>query len=297
MNTKTPLIVLVTGATGHQGGALARLLVTRGHKVRAFTRKPNSPAAQGLKQLGAEVIGGKFDDRSSLEKAMRGVDAVFAVTTPYEAGVEAEVRHGTAISDAARAAGAGHLVYTSVASANRGTGIPHFESKYKVEQYIRGLGIPYTIIGPVSFMENILSPWSMPALQGGRLEMGLPAGRTHQQVAVQDIAGFASRVLEQPERFHGKRIDIASDEVTWSQAAEILSYVTGRRIEYREIPLSEARGVSEDFARMLEWMDRVGYSADIASLRRDYPEVEWHGYEQWARTLDWEALLTGKKAA
>src|SRR5574341_248989 len=192
MSPKTPLIVLVTGATGHQGGALTRLLVKRGHKVRAFTRKPNSHAAQGLKQLGAEVVGGRFDDRPSLEKAARGVDAVFAVTTPYEAGVEAEVRHGTAIADAARAAGAGYLVFTSVASANRGTEIPHFESKYRVEQYVRGLGIPCTIIGPVSFMENILSPWSLPSLQGGRLEMGLPAGRVLQQVALQDIAGFAA---------------------------------------------------------------------------------------------------------
>lgn len=303
MTQNTQLHVLVTGATGLQGGALARVLLERGHKVRAFTRNPDSLAAKELGGRGAEVVGGSFLDPASVRRAARGVDTVFAVTTPFESGTEAEILQGIVMADAAKMEKVHHLVYTSVASAPLNTGIAHFESKYWIEQYIRRLGVPFTIIAPVYFMENILRPWSLPALQEGRLAIGLPSSRSLQQVAVRDIAHFTALVLEYPEKFLGMRVEIASDEISGVQAAEILSYVSGLKIEYQEIPISQdiplsrVPFMSEEYATMLGWMDRVGYSADIASLRNRYPEVGWHGYEQWARTLDWSALGEGKKAA
>ena len=125
--------VLVGGATGQQGGALARLLLEKGHRVIGLTRNPNSEAATGLKELGAEITAGSFDDRTSVERAMSGVDAVFTISTSFETGTESEIRNGIAVADAVSSAGVGHLVYSSVGSADRNTGIPHFESKYKVE--------------------------------------------------------------------------------------------------------------------------------------------------------------------
>jgi uncharacterized protein YbjT (DUF2867 family) len=123
----TTLSVLVTGATGQQGGALARLLLKKSHRVRAFTRKPDSPAAQGLRRLGAELAVGSLEDRASIERTARGVDVLFAMSTPYEAGTDAETQQGLTVADAAKAAGVRHLVFTSVASADRNTGITHFQ--------------------------------------------------------------------------------------------------------------------------------------------------------------------------
>jgi uncharacterized protein YbjT (DUF2867 family) len=277
MNSPTP--ILVTGATGQQGGAVARLLLARGRQVRALTRRADSPAASELRSRGAELAIGDFDDRASLERAMRGVDAVYLMATPFGGGIEAEVRQGTTAADVAAALGVRHLVYSSVSDADRQTGIPHFDSKYAIEQHIQRHGIPYTIIAPAYFMENL----DLQAVGAGRLAMPLPASRRLQQSAVDDIAGFAALALERREPFLGQRFNIASDELTGREMAEILSRVTGRAVQYDELPIETIRARSEDLALMFEWFDRVGYSADIPALRREYPEVGWHSFEAWAR--------------
>jgi len=286
----TALSILVTGATGQQGGALARLLLKKGHRVRAFTRKPDSPAAQELKRLGAELAIGSLEDRAPIERAARGMDALFAMSTPFEGGTDVETQQGIAAADAAKAAAVNHLVFTSVASADRNTGIPHFDSKYKVEQHIKTLGVPYTIVGPVFFMENLVSPWWLPALQEGKLPMAMPGTRKLQQITLDDIAGFTLVVLERREQFLSKRIDIASDEVAGNDVADILSRLSGRTIEYVELPIERVRATNEDFAKMFEWFNRVGYRADIPGLRREYPKVGWHTFEGWARAQNWGVL-------
>jgi len=282
--------VLVGGATGQQGGAVATLLLEKGHRVVALTRKPESEAAARLRQAGAEVAVGSFDDRSSLEGAMRGVDAVYTMSTSFEAGTEAETRQGIAVADAASSAGVAHLVYSSVGSADRKTGIPHFESKYEVEQHIEGLGIPYTIVGPAWFYENVFNPFELPGLRQGALATALPADRSLQQVSVRNIASFAVYALENRDGLQGKRIDIASDELTGEQTARIISEVSGRNIEYVQTPLEQVRAMSEEFALNLEWLIREGYSVDIPGLHREFPEIGWETFEEWARRQDWSVL-------
>ncbi|HWK89721.1 MAG TPA: NmrA/HSCARG family protein, partial [Longimicrobium sp.] len=205
--------ILVTGATGKQGGGVAHELARHGHTVRGMTRNPDSPAGRALAAAGIQPVRGDFDDPASLVEAARAADAVFAMSTPFEAGTDAETRQGIAIADAARAAGVGHLLFSSVASADQETGIPHFESKRVVERHIHSLGVPFTIIAPVYFMENALSPWGLPALRQGMLAVGMSGSRPLQQVAVADVAGFGALVLERPDEFLGRRIDIASDEL------------------------------------------------------------------------------------
>jgi uncharacterized protein YbjT (DUF2867 family) len=219
------------------------------------------------------------------------MDAIFVVATPFEAGMEAETRHGIAAADAAKAAGVGHIVYSSVANADKDTGIPHFDSKRKVEEHIEGLGIPYTIVAPVYFMENLLSPWTLPELKEGRLPMALPSSRPLQQTALSDIAAFTALVLENRDRFGGRRVDIASDELAGEKAAEILTRVTGREIHYVELSLEQVRqAMGEDGARMFEWFDQVGYSADIEALRRENGGIGWHTFEDWAKEQNWSGL-------
>ena len=144
-----PLDILVTGATGTQGGAVARQLIKKGHRIRALTRNVASPAAQALAALGVELAQGNLEDRASVDRALTGMEAMFSVATPYEHGPEAETRQSILATDAAAAAGA-YLVYSSVANADRHTGVPHFDSKFAVEEHIRAQGIEAAIVAPVA---------------------------------------------------------------------------------------------------------------------------------------------------
>jgi uncharacterized protein YbjT (DUF2867 family) len=283
------LKVLVTGATGKQGGHLVRELLARGHSIRALTRKPDSPAAAALAQRGVTIVTGNFEDQKSLERAAGGVDTIFAMSTPFESGATTETREGINIVRAASSAGVTHLVYTSVAGADRATGIPHFDSKFEVETEIRRSGVPFTIVAPVFFMENFVADWLAAGIARGAIAMALPATRRLQQIAVADIAQFTALVIERRDSFLGKRIDIASDELTLATAAAAISAASGRHIEYTGLPIDAVREQNEDLARMFAWFDRVGYDADVVGLRSLYPEVDWHRFSVWAREQDWSA--------
>ncbi|MBB3590898.1 uncharacterized protein YbjT (DUF2867 family) [Rhizobium sp. BK529] len=282
--------ILVTGATGHQGGAVARALASRGHRVKGLTRRPDSDAARELAASGIEIVAGDLNDKASVVAAARGVDTMFLMGNSYEAGVEAETRQGIAAADAAKEAGVGHLIYSSVSDADRKTGIPHFDSKYLVEQHVAGLGIPYTISAPVAFMENTVAPWAIGGLKQGVYAAALPPARILQQIATDDIGHFVAALAERREQVFGKRFNIAGDELSGEQQAKILSDAIGRPIRFQELPVSALRQQSEDMALMYEWFDKVGYSADIAALRRDFPEVAWHSYADWAKGFDWSIL-------
>jgi uncharacterized protein YbjT (DUF2867 family) len=271
--------ILVTGATGQQGGSLARLLLQKKHKVYALTRNTQSSAAQDLRTRGASIVKGDLDDSDSLKRAVKDVESVFLMGTPFEDGTEGEIRRGKSMADIAKENNIEHLVYSSVANADKNTGIPHFESKYKVEQHIKNLGIPYTIIGPTFFMENLLGP----GLEQGQLALPLSSSSVLQQSALQNIAEFSALVLERRKPFLGKRIDIASDEVTGEQAAEILSNALGNKIRYVPIPLEQVYQANEDMARMYEWYEKIGTGIDIANLHQEYPEVNWLTLRDWAK--------------
>ncbi|MGH3386982.1 MAG: NmrA/HSCARG family protein [Nocardioidaceae bacterium] len=283
--------VLVTGATGTQGGAVARELLARGHRVRAVTRRPDGEAAKSLVQLGVDVVTADFDKPDTVRKAAAGVDAVFAMGTPFEVSPEAETRQVIALIDAVDDAGVAHLVYSSVASALDDTGIPHFESKAKVERHLAALGTPHTVLAPAAFLENVDSPWVAPALREGSYGFGMPANLPLQQVAVADLAAFAALVIEQPERFAGTRVELASVEVTGAELAAALSVALDRNVRFAEVPLDAFRNPGmEDMLAMLEFFRDTGYSVDIKQLHATYPEVGWHGLEDWAREHDWSAI-------
>ena len=277
----TSRTILVTGATGQQGGSLAKLLLQKKHKVYALTRgrDAQSSAAQDLVNKGAKIVKGDLDDPDSIRHAVKDIDieSIFLMGTPFEGGTEGETRRGKLVADIAKENKVDHLVYSSVVNADKNTGIPHFESKYKVEQHIKNLRIPYTIIGPTSFMENLL--YQRQGLQQGQFTLPLSPSTTLQQIAVQNIAEFSALVIESPKRFLGKRIDIASDEVTGEQAAEILSNVLEHKIKYTPIPAP-----NEDLARMFEWYEKLGTGIDITSLHQEYPTVNWLSFKDWARS-------------
>ena len=287
-----PRRVLVMGATGRQGDAVARALLPRGHEVRGLVRAAEADSTDRLNELGVEPVEGDYDDRASLERAASGVDSVFAMTTPM-AGVDVEVRQGIAVADAMTAAGIDHLVYSSVANADRQTGVPHFDSKYQVEEHIRRLDVAWTFVGPVWFMDNVLFPWNVEDLKGGLFRQPVPADRQMRMISSVDIGAFSALVLDQRDPFVGRRIDIAADELTGPEMAAQLSEAIGRSIEYAEMSLEEATAqMGGDTGIMYDWINRVGFTADIDGLRRDHPEVGWKSFRQWSAEQDWNALLS-----
>jgi uncharacterized protein YbjT (DUF2867 family) len=283
------LVVVVTGATGQQGGAVVKSLLERGHEVRAVTRGTDLARTKELADAGVTVVRASLEETAALTKALEGATSLFAMTTPFGGGTHAETRQGISAANAAKAAGV-HLVFTSVGSANGRTGVPHFDSKGEVEEHIAKIGVRASILAPVYFMENLY--FGKAQLAKGIYATPLPPARPLAQVAVADIGAVAVRLLEDPARFAGKRFDLAGDDLAGNDVVAILSRITGRPFTYFQVPLDVIRQrMGEDAARMYEWFDRVGYTVDRAALRREFPDVAFHDFESWAKAQDWSALL------
>src|SRR6201987_3840820 len=260
--------ILITGVTGNQGGAVARALQGSGFRLRGLTRKPESDRAAALARQGLDVVKGDLDDDATLRRALAGVWGVFGVQNTWEAGVEGEEAQGKRLATLAREAGVEHYVYTSVGSAHQRTGIPHFDNKWRIEETVRGLRFPsHVILRPVFFMENLLAPFS---LQGSTLAWALGPGTKLQMIAVGDIGWFGARAFTDPAALNRREIDLAGDARTMAEAAEILTEALGRPIGFAQTPIEQVRQYSEEMALMLEWFERVGYSADIADLEREF---------------------------
>lgn len=279
--------ILITGATGQQGGATARALLAAGHKVVAMTRNPSSPKAKELAALGAELVQADLDDEVSLRSALEGKWGVFAVQNTWEAGVEGEEEQGKRLAHLAKEAGVQHFVYASVGSAGQATGIPHFDNKYRIEETVRELGFPsYVILRPSFFMENLTSPFFKPGIDDGAVAIAVLPKTQIQMVAVEDIAEYGKMAFEQHEQLNGQAIDFAGDEMTPLQLATTLSEVTGRDIKHFQVPIEQVREFSDDFAITLEWFDAVGYAVDIQGNEERYG-IPATNFGDWAASVTW----------
>jgi uncharacterized protein YbjT (DUF2867 family) len=284
--------VLVTGATGRQGGAVARHLLQRAIRVRALSRNPSKPPAQALARGGAEVVPGDLDDRASLARAMEGVSGVFSVQNWWETGTSREIQQGMNVADAAKEARVPHFIYSSVGGAERGADITHWKTKWTIENHVRELGLPATILRPVGFMENYYIPAVEKALIGGTLLDAVRVDKPYQLICTDDIGAFAALAFAKPGAFIGKAIEIAGDELTNPAIAATFGRVMGRPIKFRRLPLFLTRiMLGKEFHQMFKWFNEAGFQADIPALRRDYPEIAWTSLEDWLKREGW----AGKK--
>lgn len=272
-----PATYAVIGATGATGGAVAAALKHRGSHVRAVARNPSSTRAQSLSQTGVEVVAADLDDVEALTRAFTGATGVFAVTTPFEDGPDAEREQGLNMVTAAAKAQVPHLVFSSVANADRHTGIPHFESKAAIETALADSGVPFTIVGPTYFYDNMLG--GLDELRAGRFALPIPPTTPLQQLSRRDLGRFVTTVLHDPEHFIGTRIDVASDAPTPRQMTAALQQALGRPIEL--IAQNPARIASPDMRAMFTYLSEHGYSADIVHLRQTYPAIGWQRFEDW----------------
>jgi uncharacterized protein YbjT (DUF2867 family) len=279
-------IIAVTGATGQQGGAVARKLLADGWNVRALTRDLDKPAAQELAALGAELVPGDMENRAELDAAFQGVYGVFSVQNFWlpNVGFEGEIRQGKNVADAAKNAGVQHLVYSSVGSAHRGMGQKHFDSKWQIEQYIHSLNVPYTILRPVVFMDN--HNWSRAYILSGTFTgMGLRPEKEIQSIAVEDIGAFAALVFANRDNYLGQTLELAGDALTEAQIAEMFTKVVGRPVKLTP-PSGGGWGDPEEQAAAFNFFNGEAYDADIPALRKLHPGLLT--LEQWLRKNGWE---------
>ncbi len=280
-------LILVTGATGQQGGAVAHELLGKGHKVRAMTRNPDGDKAKALAGKGAEIVRGDLNDEASLVSAVDGAWGVFAMQNTWEAGVEDEEEQGKRMVEVAREHGVKHFVYSSVGSAQRQTGIPHFENKWRIEESLRSAGFPsHTILRAVFFMENWISPWFKPYIDEGNLAVGIEPDTKLQMIAVDDIGKYGLLAFEKSEELNGRAIDIAGDELNMIETAKIISEAAGKEVKHYQVPIEQVREFSEDFALMLQWFDAVGYEADIEGNAKEFG-IAPTSFRDWARKVSW----------
>ncbi|MGE5499430.1 MAG: NmrA/HSCARG family protein [Syntrophothermus sp.] len=279
-------IIFVTGATGQQGSAVVRHLVRSGFNVRALTRSSGSKKTQSIMGKGVEMVEGDLFRPETFEKNLSGAYGLFSVQNFWEHGFQGEITQGKLLVDLAKKAGIKHFVYSSVASANKNTGLSHFDSKFNIENYIRQSGIEYTIFRPVFFMENFLAQHNQ--ILEGRLVNALSENTPLQMIAVSDIGEFVAQAFLHPDIFRHKEIDIAGDSKTMPEVAQLLSEATDVRVNYVKLDMAEYRNImGDEYANMAEWFEKVGYDVNIEALRENY-DVELTGFRDWLKTADFE---------
>jgi len=264
--------VLVTGATGNQGGAVVDHLLASDadFDVRGLTRDAESDAATDLGSRGVTVVEGDLHDPDSFREHVADVDAVFAVTNFWTQGYDAQVQQGENLADVAADEGVDHFVFSGVGSHERDTGIPHFDSAWEIEQHARDLDLPMTVLQPVFFYQN-LEAFAEDIVDDGTLALPLAEGVSLQMVDVEDVGRAAAVAFERPDEFVGERYELAGDDLTLAETAEVLSEVTGVDVEPYHVPIEDAyEEFGEEFTVMCEWFNEVGYEADVDELAETF---------------------------
>lgn len=276
-------VILVSGATGNQGGAVVDALLAdagRWH-VRVLTRNPAGKKAAALAARGVEVHGGDLADAASLKAALTGAHGAFSVQNSMSAGLAGEESQGITFADAALAAGVKHFVYTSAGGADRDSGVPHFETKHRIEQHIKSIALPTTVLRPVSFMEGFGATGFQGAMGLGIFGSAVSPTKPMQMIAVRDIGIFARIAWNDPLRFIGDGLELAGDELTIPDIIATIKRVTGRRFVPRiPVPAGLTKRMG-DPGKMITWIADDGYRADIPALRAIHPGMLT--FEDWLR--------------
>jgi len=273
-----PETVLVGGATGRQGGAVVDELLARGYRVRALTRKPAGERAQALAARGVEVVQGDYGDRASLDAALVGVSKVFF----YSGFSRNELQEGMNVIAAARAAGVGHLIYSSGAASEPGKGLPG--PKTDIELALVAGDIPYTVLRPVAFMENYAGQQQRIA-QNGISDSRAPDRELH-FIAVRDIGRIVGAAFDDPTNWQGVAINIAGDRLTVAEHVAVFSKVMGQPVAYNQLPLDDFLAtLPKPLRPLFRWYHEVGYIADVERLRRQFPQMLT--LEQYLRANGW----------
>ena len=227
-------------------------------------------------------MAGDLDDPPSLEAALKGAYGVYSVQTfTGPGGIEAEERQGRAVAEAAEQAGVEHFVYGSVGGANRNSGVPHFESKGRIESHIGGLNLPTTVLRPAFFINNFAAVGPSRAENGLVLALGLKPETKLQMFAPEEIGLFAADAFDNPGEYIGRELELATDELTGPEMAAVFEQVSGLPTRFQELGIDQVRQFNEEMGLMFAWFNAEGFRADLPALRAQHPGLT--SLEDWAR--------------
>ena len=272
MNAKT---IFVTGATGKQGGSVARHLVRAEFLVKALTRNLQSPQALALQALNIEVVRGDLNNPDSYRHHLTDVYGIFSVQT-FENGVAQEIYQGKSLATAGKESGTQHFVYSSVFAADLHSGVPHLDSKFIIEMHLKQLNLPFTIIRPVSFYENFLIPQTKKGILKGKLIIPLDRHTIQQHIAVDDIGKAVSRIFQQPAAYMGKTLPLASEQLNLEEVAMIFSQALGKRVTHQKLPALIVRlFLGKDLYKMFKWFDAKNQFSlkDLELSQQEFPDL------------------------
>ncbi len=275
--------IFVTGATGNQGGAVAFSLSKNGFKLKALTRKVDSVKAQNLQKQNIELIQGDLNDVNTFRDHLKAIDGIFSVQT-FEKGVDREIKQGIDLANVAKEYGVNHFLYSSVAGADLNTGIPHFDSKFKIENHVKQIGLPYTIVRPNSLFENFLMPQVKSRIMKGKLASPINRHKTLQFTSAIDIGEISADIFLNREKYLGRTITIGSEEMDMQQAAAAFSEVLGKETKYQNLPMFITRLVmGKDLYKMFKWINEndAMFIKDLKAFTNEHPNLI--GLKQWIK--------------
>ena len=281
--------ILVTGATGRQGGAVIQHLLKNSLTVKALSRTPDSISAQRLISKGVTVVKGDMSDPQSLVNAMKECNGVFSIQNYFECGGEKEIQYGKHMADAAKKSNISHFIYNSVCGADSNSGVPHFQTKNSIEQYIKSINLPATIFRPVKFMENYYIPQVFKGILSGKLFDSIKAGKKHQMIAVDDIGKYAADAFANPDKYLNKTIEIAGDELINEQVASTMTEVLGIKVKFKRLPLFIVKLVMDkEMYLMFKWFNEKGFTVNIEETKRDFPSVKVTTLKEFLVNENWQ---------
>jgi uncharacterized protein YbjT (DUF2867 family) len=247
--------IFVTGATGNQGAAVVRSLISKGFTVKALTRNPSSPAAQKLKSQQVEIVQGNLNNISAFSDHLKDLHGIFCVLT-FKYGTDLEIKQGLELASLAKSYNVRHFLYSSVFGADLQTGIPHWESKLIIENHVKQINLPYSIIRPASLFENFLIPAVKKRIVQGKLDSPLPGDFLQPFISSSDIGEVSTMIFLRRDEYLGKVIPLIKEQISMEMAASIFSNVLGKEIRYQKMPMFLTRIImGKNLYKMFKWIE------------------------------------------
>ena len=268
-------IIFVTGGTGNQGGAVARNLISSGFTVKALTRNPDSAKALDLKKLNIQLVKGDLNNADTYREHLKDIYGIFSVQT-FENGVDKEISQGITLATLAKEFGIKHFLYSSALGTDLDSGVSHIDSKLKIENHIKQSGLPFTIVRPSSLYENFLIPQVKKGILKGKLIQPVDGDTILQYVAAEDIGKAATRIFENNERYIGKILPLATEQLSTLEVAQIFSEVLNKKIEYKKLPaLIIKLFIGKSVYKMFKWMDEKNRfsTENVDATRKEFPNL------------------------
>ena len=267
--------IFVTGATGNQGGAVVRTLANQGFKILALSRNANSVKAQNLTSLNIQVVEGDLNNADTYREYLKDVYGIFSVQA-FEKGVEKEIKQGITLATLAKEYGIKHFVYSSAVGAQQNTGVPHIDSKFKIENHIKHIELPFTIIRPTSLFENFLLPQVKKGILKGKLVQPTENKTVLQYIAAEDIGNAVAKFFHNTEIYLGRTIPLASEQLTGFEVAGKFSTVLNKKMKYEKLPVLITRlFLGKSLYKMFKWMDEksVFQIEDVNTTKTEFSNL------------------------